>query len=167
VSKGNRTRRRESGLLPEPVTCTARNREGNPCRAAPVVGATVCWHHGGAAPQVRRKAEERLLRYSDVLVRELLKIATSADNEAVRLAAVRDALDRIGLGRAREIDIVVKPWEKNIGDLIVDLPEPEPADIVDAEVVERPPPLPDPHDNVVPLHDPDPPRYGTSPVRWQ
>ncbi len=121
----------------------------------------------GAAPQVRRKAEERLLRYSDVLVRELLSIATSADNEAVRLAAVRDALDRIGLGRAREIDIVVKPWEKNIGDLIVDLPEPEPADIVDAEVVEPTPEHPDAHDNVVPLHDPDPPRYGTSPAQWQ
>lgn len=42
------------------VLCTARNRRGQPCKNRPVRGATVCSTHGGSAPQVRRKAAERV-----------------------------------------------------------------------------------------------------------
>lgn len=50
---------------------------GERCRAASIHGATVCWKHGGAAPQVREKArivlaERRALRsIADVEVREI------------------------------------------------------------------------------------------------
>ena len=41
--------------------CTAHSaRTGKPCRRAPILGGTVCVTHGGAAPQVKAKAKERL-----------------------------------------------------------------------------------------------------------
>ncbi|MBK9156703.1 MAG: hypothetical protein IPM11_01005 [Micropruina sp.] len=44
-----------------PVTlCTAMTSKGKPCRLAPITGGTVCRTHGGSAPQVRRKADERI-----------------------------------------------------------------------------------------------------------
>jgi hypothetical protein len=42
------------------VRCTAHRRDGQPCRAWAIHGGTVCWAHGGAAPQVRRAALARL-----------------------------------------------------------------------------------------------------------
>ncbi len=42
-----------------PRHCTGTNRNGEPCRRSPIVGGTVCWTHGGAAPQVRRQAVAR------------------------------------------------------------------------------------------------------------
>jgi hypothetical protein len=43
--------------------------------------------------------------------RELLGIATSAESESVRLAAIRDAFDRGGLGAKAEIELSAKPKE--------------------------------------------------------
>lgn len=40
--------------------CTATNRQGNRCGRYPIPGGTVCRNHGGAAPQVQKKAAERL-----------------------------------------------------------------------------------------------------------
>jgi len=40
--------------------CTATARSGARCKRYPIPGGTVCRMHGGAAPAVRRKAEERL-----------------------------------------------------------------------------------------------------------
>ena len=45
---------------PEIPRCTAKTSAGNPCKQRPIRGGTVCATHGGSAPQVRRKAEERL-----------------------------------------------------------------------------------------------------------
>lgn len=43
------------------VQCTARAKgTGERCRRAPIRGATVCFVHGGMAPQVRAKAARRL-----------------------------------------------------------------------------------------------------------
>lgn len=36
--------------------CVGRKKTGQPCKKAAIRGATVCAHHGGSAPQVRRKA---------------------------------------------------------------------------------------------------------------
>lgn len=40
--------------------CSAKNSAGKPCRARPIAGSTVCWTHGGAAPQVKAAAARRL-----------------------------------------------------------------------------------------------------------
>ena len=46
---------------PPKARCTAHSsRTGEPCKAWPVRGATVCRKHGGGAPQVRAAAEKRL-----------------------------------------------------------------------------------------------------------
>src|SRR5215207_1399204 len=76
--------------------CTAHRSNGEPCHAYAIRGGNVCPKHGGSTPQVRKAAMRRLHAASDWLMAELLEIARSAESEAVRLAAIRDALDRAG-----------------------------------------------------------------------
>jgi hypothetical protein len=46
--------------------CKAKSaRTGKPCSAYPINGGVVCGMHGGRAPQVKRKAAERLLDLID------------------------------------------------------------------------------------------------------
>jgi hypothetical protein len=99
---------------PKIVRCKAHRKNGDQCRHAAINGTTgVCRNHGGAAGQVRRKARLRLEMAADRMARELLGIATGAESEAVRLAAIRDALDRSGLAAktAVEVEVSAKPFE--------------------------------------------------------
>jgi hypothetical protein len=81
---------------------------------------------------------------------ELLGIATTGESEAVKLAAVKDALDRAGLSPKNQVEVEVelKPWEQILKDVVYErgvtraehnarrgLPMP----VIDAEVVESPP----------------------------
>lgn len=49
---------------------------GERCRKWPIRGATVCTSHGGAAPQVRAKAAERVAeqKFDDTMRRELARL---------------------------------------------------------------------------------------------
>jgi hypothetical protein len=51
------------------------------------------------------------------MAKELLGMATGAESEAVKLNAIRDALDRAGLGAKTEVSVEVKPWEQLMGDI--------------------------------------------------
>ena len=106
--------------LPEPQKCKRIKRDGERCGNAPISGATVCRMHGGSAPQVRRKAAERLAAHADILMAALLKIAASAESEAVRLSAVRDALDRAGFGAAQMLKLVPAddPWSNLLEEIM-------------------------------------------------
>lgn len=54
-------RRRIMSVLP-PVRCgRRRTTNGEPCDRYVILGATVCWKHGGATPQVRAVAERRVM----------------------------------------------------------------------------------------------------------
>lgn len=147
--------------------CTARStRTGEPCKRPAMLGGNVCYHHGGAAPQVRAKAKRRLEQASDALVQRLLQFAMDGGvDDNVALRAIRDALDRAGLMAKTEIAVEVKaPWEELLGDVAqitkaqheamkrgeyqpATLPDPaalppareDRADVVDAEVVEDTP----------------------------
>ncbi|MBY0290145.1 MAG: hypothetical protein K2X52_23825 [Mycobacteriaceae bacterium] len=97
--------------------CVAIRKNGERCLKPANRGMTVCRTHGGAAPQVQRKAKERLELAADRMARELLGMATSAESEAVKLNAIRGALDRAGLGAKTEVSVEVKPWEQLMGDI--------------------------------------------------
>lgn len=70
------------------VTCTATAKAtGARCRRSPVAGATVCVMHGGAAPQVKAAAKERLA--AGAATRLGLPVETTA------AAALQDGLARL------------------------------------------------------------------------
>lgn len=49
--------------------CRAKSsRTGKPCKKHPIRGAVVCRTHGGAAPQVKKAAEQRIKDYVDELI---------------------------------------------------------------------------------------------------
>ena len=95
--------------------CTAHRRTGEQCRNPAILGATVCRFHGGAAKQVVHAARVRLQNAAEKMARELLGMATDPNvSDSVKLAAIRDALDRAGLKPITTVDLEVstKPWEK-------------------------------------------------------
>lgn len=97
--------------------CVAHRKNGEQCLKPAKKGMNVCRVHGGAAPQVVAKARERISLAADRMARELLGIATGAESEAVKLQAVRDALDRAGVPAKAEVIVELKPWERLMGDL--------------------------------------------------
>lgn len=144
MSKGNRRRRKEAGLLPSGQLCSARSsRTGEPCQRPPITGASVCYHHGGAAPQVVAAARRRLMGASNNVSVLLLKIAEDEKTPpAVRLAAIKDVLDRAGVTVKQEVEITVQPWQQlvdgivaEVGDQYVRPPGRLDGDVIDAEVV--------------------------------
>jgi hypothetical protein len=89
------------------MKCTATNRQGNPCQKPAIAGAVVCRNHGGAAPQVRAKARQRLLSLVDpalgVLARATRRRTGKAlatwEPSAQEIAAAREILDRAGINK--------------------------------------------------------------------
>ena len=85
-------------------------------------GTNVCRMHGGAAPQVRRRAQQRLDEASDVAVQRILAIMNDRKISAsVRLSAARDVLDRAGIVSAKHVDVAVEmqSWERIIQKVVV------------------------------------------------
>ncbi|WP_141120053.1 hypothetical protein [Mycobacterium malmoense] len=88
------------------------SRTGEQCKNAAIKGGKVCRYHGGNAPHVIANARARLQNAADLMARELLGIALTADAESVKLAAIRDALDRAGLRPPSELVLSqAKPYE--------------------------------------------------------
>jgi hypothetical protein len=63
--------------------------------------------HGGAAPQVKKKADERIRDLIDPALNRLAKLIEDASS-AVALAAVKDVLDRAGYGAKQHIELTVR-----------------------------------------------------------
>ncbi|WP_412475542.1 hypothetical protein ACK8HH_03630 [Gordonia sp. LUNF6] len=90
--------------------CVAHKKTGERCRRLAIKGATVCRVHGGASGHVRRAARARLEMAADRMAKELLKIAVSDEApDHVKLAAIKDALDRAGLSAKTAVEVSVDP----------------------------------------------------------
>ena len=78
--------------------CNGHNRQGKPCGNYPMRGGKVCKNHGGKAPQTMKASARRLLK--EMVEPALFQLRTIIDHPdtppAVRLAAIRDILDRTG-----------------------------------------------------------------------
>ena len=81
--------------------CTATNRFGQRCGRAPIRGGTVCFKHGGGAPQVKLAAMERLRKLQDPAIDRLAQLIAQQEFPTVAYAASRDILDRT-LGKPGE-----------------------------------------------------------------
>src|SRR6185436_1366303 len=113
-------KRADLGKLLPAVKCTARKRNGEPCRAMAARGATVCRVHGGSAPQVKAAAKRRLEQALDAAAQRLLGFAFDEDvRDVIALAAVNGILDRGGLTakQALEIGVDPAPWEEVLANL--------------------------------------------------
>ena len=154
---GKRQRKAKDGYVGE-VKCGRQTRDGTPCKNAPINGTNVCRMHGGAAPQVRRKAEERIEAAAypaAVVMTELL----GSDEESMRYKASADLMNRNGLGNKQEITLHVPLWQQGLGDILVDYDVGEPETETEA--------YPESHSSTarepLPLDpsDPTPPGYGS------
>lgn len=64
----------------------------------------MCVSHGGAAPQVKERANQRLLALVEPAITALERIIRSGDSDGVKLAACRDVLDRAGFRAAVKLE---------------------------------------------------------------
>lgn len=118
--------------------CHAVKKNGERCLRFAIKGAAVCRHHGGAAPQVRRKAQERiLLAAEDAVSQILVMMKDTTIPAAVRLAAARDLLDRANIIGKQQIEVDIKaPWEGLVEGVLKASPEPDEWDVVEGEVLD-------------------------------
>jgi hypothetical protein len=163
----------KSKNLPAPVKCTAHNRHGEPCKKWAMNGQRICSKHGGKAPQNLRAASMRLLKAADPAAAVLVRLATNATGDvphSIQLAAARDILDRVGVGRTQQVEVALAPWIEDIEGLLYDVNPEDNPQVVPGEVLgtatprallvgrdwktDDEPPLPSVMD--------DPPRYGRS-----
>ena len=164
LSEGRPTGGRDWSSYARPERrCSAHRKTGEQCKNAALRGTTVCGKHGGNAPQVKRKAHQRLEEAADRMARALLGIADNGESEAVRLAAIKHALALGGFTEKTAVELSVPeapPWAQmmqgmtGIARMPLDesqrrrglIPEPlaltagDPSVPVDAEVVPAPEP---------------------------
>lgn len=79
---------------PMKAQCTATNRQGRRCGKSPIPGGTVCRMHGGAAPQVKQAAMDRLRALQHPAVDALEWLITQRDFPSAAMSAARDVMDR-------------------------------------------------------------------------
>lgn len=93
-----------SVATPNGVKCSARTSAGNPCQKWAIRGGTVCVKHGGAAPQVKRRASLRLIELVDPAIATLARVmASSTAKDSDRIRAAENILDRAGV--PRKVDV--------------------------------------------------------------
>ena len=77
------------------VRCKAHSKQkGIQCGRTAIPGGTVCRYHGGLAPQVQMKAQERLMAFQDRALHRLFELAEQREYPSTAFSAVKDVLDR-------------------------------------------------------------------------
>ena len=84
--------------------CTAMSKQARRrCRQPAMPGGMVCRFHGGAAPQVKLAAKDRIAALVDPAIDALQRALDHKDiNAAVR--AAKDLLDRAGLAAPKQME---------------------------------------------------------------
>jgi hypothetical protein len=92
----------------EAPRCTATSKQsGQRCKRRPIPGGAVCVMHGGGAPQVQAKAEERLRALVHPAITRLEELMLQKEYPSTAISAVKDVLDR-NMGKAVEqLDVTV------------------------------------------------------------
>lgn len=104
----------------QPRRCTAHLKSGQQCKKRPIVGGHVCATHGGAAPQVKRKAAERIadLIDPDRVLREAARLAYSDVRELFdangNLRPIHEWPDHLAAA-VGSIEVVIKNAEAGDG----------------------------------------------------
>ena len=95
-------------LLPAHVIrCNGHMIDGGRCKREAEPGSVVCRVHGGAAPQVRKRAAERLIMSADHASQKLIEWLDDPEVPyRVWAQIARDMLERAGLGAAQLHKIV-------------------------------------------------------------
>jgi hypothetical protein len=108
------------GSVNDSRRCTATaNRTGERCKAPAIVGGSTCRVHGGAAPQVKRAARDRLLDLIDPAIGQLSKLLNREDvDDGVRLRAITSLLDRVGYGPGSSITVTDTRFEDMLTELV-------------------------------------------------
>jgi hypothetical protein len=146
-------------MLPEHVIrCNGHMVNGGRCKHEAEPGSVVCHRHGGTAPQVRKRAAERLIMSADHASQKLLEWLDDPEVPyRVRTEIAQDLLDRAGLIATQVHQIVPTTedpvmrffeeafsdpnnWEENppqpaIEEQVID-PDAEPEEVVEAEIAE-------------------------------
>ena len=96
------------------MQCKAKSKQSKKrCRKQAINGGTVCAMHGGAAPQVKRKAKERFQELVAPAINRLEKIINDPQvSPGAAIAACRDIIDRAGHKPTEQLQ-VVEPVEVN------------------------------------------------------
>jgi hypothetical protein len=85
-------------LPPTVIRCNATRPNGGRCKREAADGGVVCDQHGGAAPQVRRRAAERLIMTADRAAENLVRMMEDTEVPfGVRAKIAQDLLDRAGV----------------------------------------------------------------------
>lgn len=85
--------------------CTARSKQSQQrCKRAAILGGRVCSIHGGKSPRAIKSAAERLAAIVEPALVELARLVVRADSEAIKLAAIKDVLDRAGFKPKERIE---------------------------------------------------------------
>jgi hypothetical protein len=107
---GRRVSHSESRWVQLPHTvirCNGTLQSGKRCRREAIEGSVVCEVHGGLAPQVRRRAAERLLVTADEAIQVIKSFISDPTVPAgVRLKAAQDIADRAGLAGVQMHQII-------------------------------------------------------------
>lgn len=125
--------------------CVAHKRDGERCKKAAIRGATVCRSHGGATPQVQRKARERFNDNIDPMIETAARYIKDAAEGKLdpmeALAWAKFVADRTGFVPGKTNIHVEGPplWEQLLTPQDGQIPilrQIQPGDIEDAEVVD-------------------------------
>ena len=94
---------------------TGNHREKGPCERFAMAGGSVCYVHGGNAPQVKRAAKKRLLAEVDPTIARLMEIRDQNMHMPSALGATQAILNRT-LGKVGET-----PKEAGIGKFTINI----------------------------------------------